>query len=241
MARGYNELSVKYHLANMANRSRLQVLKGEYKPAPKLVVPLVSSLHPATTILSQVVKSTFTSALSMDPVLEVVLPPSSFIVSYTRLPNLQLLLCPNDQNKLATTRPSDRAQGYANTAGCHCKVCQASLFSKWISPPSMPGFQKPPTVDQAPMSFTTLHATQAGESVLGPITQAEPVLLTLPRKPWLGDGLITKATLTTPGTSAPLPPIFFTFTEERTPSSLCQSKSSNLPLTWTKFLRRSGL
>ena len=67
----------------MANRSRLQVLKGEYRPAPKLVVPLVSSLHPATTILSQVVKSTFTSALSMDPVLEVALPPSSFIVSYT--------------------------------------------------------------------------------------------------------------------------------------------------------------
>ena len=76
----------------------------------------------------------------MDPVLEVVFPPSSFIVSYTRLPNLQLLLCRNDQNKLATSRPADIAQGYANTAGCHCKVCQASLFSKWVSPPSMPGY-----------------------------------------------------------------------------------------------------
>ena len=107
VARGYNELSIKYHLASMANRSRLQVLKGEYRPAPKLVVPLVSSLHPATTILSQVVKSNFTSALSMDPLLEIVLPPASFIVSYTRLPNLQLLLCPNDQNKLATSRLSE--------------------------------------------------------------------------------------------------------------------------------------
>ena len=85
----------------MANRSRLKVLNGEYRPSPKFAVPLVSSLHPATTILSQVVKSSFSAALSKDPVLEVILPPSSLIVAYTKLPNLQLLLCPNGQNKLA--------------------------------------------------------------------------------------------------------------------------------------------
>ena len=97
-------------LANMANRSRLKVLKGEYRPSPKLAVPLVSSLHPATTILSQVVKSSFTSGLSKDPVLEVILPPSSLIAAYTKIPNLQLLLSPNDQNKLATNAPTQFCQ-----------------------------------------------------------------------------------------------------------------------------------
>ena len=167
----------------------------------------------------------------MDPVLEVVLPPSSFIVSYTRLPNLQLL-CPNDQNKLATSRPSDRAQGYANT-GCHCKVCQAYLFSNGYLPHQclaiMSGFLKPPTVDQAPMSFTTLHATRAGDSVLRLITQAEQVLVTLPRKPWLGDVLITKANLTTPGTSVPvlyLP--YSSLSQRRGPPTVCVNPNPSI-------------
>ena len=139
VARGYDEQSVKYHMAAMANRSRLKILRGEYKPPPKLVVPLVSNLHPATTVLSQAVRSSFSAAASVDPVLELLLPPSSLIVSYTRLPNLQLLLCHNDQNKLATGRPPDPVYGYMDTA-CKCLVCQASLFSKWVSPPSMPTY-----------------------------------------------------------------------------------------------------
>jgi hypothetical protein len=139
VARGYDSSSVKYHLSNIANRSGLKVLNGEYRPSPKFAVPLVSSLHPATTILYQVVKSSFSAALSKDPVLEVILPPSSLIVAYTKLPNLQLLLCPNDQNKLANTASPDSVNGYMDT-GCQCMVCKASLFSKWISPPSMPGY-----------------------------------------------------------------------------------------------------
>ena len=130
---------MKYHLANMANRSRLLVLKGDYRPPPKFVVPLVSSLHPATTVLSKVVKSSFSRASSGDPVLDVLLPSSSLFVSYTRLPNLQLLLCPNDQNKLATAGPPNPIKGYTYTE-CNCLVCQASLFSPWVSPPSMPGY-----------------------------------------------------------------------------------------------------
>ena len=139
VARGYDEISVKYHLANMANRSRPMVLRGEYKPPQKLVVPLVSSLHPATTVLSQIVKSSFSSATTLDPVLDVLLPPSSLLVAYTKLPNLQLLLCPNDQNKLAPGRPSEPVPGHINT-GCNCQVCQVSTFSKFVSPPSMPGY-----------------------------------------------------------------------------------------------------
>ena len=91
----------------MANMSRLLVLNGDYRP--KFVVPLVSSLYPATTVLSKVVKSSFSRASSGDPVLDVLLPLSSLFVSYTRLPNLQLLLCLNDQNKLATTRPPNKS------------------------------------------------------------------------------------------------------------------------------------
>ena len=132
VARGYEEVSVKYHLANMAIMSRLLVLKGDYRP--KFVVPLVSSLYPATTVLSKVVKSSFSRASSGDSVIDVLLPSSSLFVSFTRLPNLQLLLCPNDQNKLATTGPPNPVKGYTYTE-CNCLVCQASHFSPWVSPP----------------------------------------------------------------------------------------------------------
>ena len=62
----------------MANMSRLLVLKGDYRP--KFLVPLVSSLYPATTVLSKVVKSSFSRASSGDPVLDVLLPLSSLFV-----------------------------------------------------------------------------------------------------------------------------------------------------------------
>ena len=57
VARGYREESIKFHLSAMANRSRSMVLNGEYKPTPKFAVPMVSTLHPATTVLTKVVRA----------------------------------------------------------------------------------------------------------------------------------------------------------------------------------------
>ena len=60
-------------------------------------------------------------------------------MAYSRLPNLQLLLCANDQNRLATPPLPSPSHGYGNL-GCKCMVCRASVFSKFVSPPSMPGY-----------------------------------------------------------------------------------------------------
>jgi hypothetical protein len=139
IARGYREDFIKYHLSAMANRSRSLVLKGEYKPTPKFAVPLVSTLHPATTVLSKFVRDSFAEASNQDTLLDFLLPKSSLLVTYTRLPNLQLLLCKNDQNHLATASPPPPVLGYLNL-GCNCNVCQASTFSKFVHPPSMPGY-----------------------------------------------------------------------------------------------------
>jgi hypothetical protein len=96
VARGYNVISVKYHLANMANSSTPMVLRGEYKPPQKLVVPLISSVHPAASVLSQIVNSSLSTVTTLDPVLEVLLPPtlnyptySSFSAHMTRTRWLQ--------------------------------------------------------------------------------------------------------------------------------------------------------
>ena len=139
IARGYKVEPVKYHLSLMANRSRTMVLCGEYKPSPKFMVPLVSTLHPATTVLTKIVKETFTAALTVDNILNCLFPKSSLLVAYSRLPNLQLLLCANDQNRLATPPLPSPSHGYVNL-GCKCMVCRASVFSKFVSPPSMPGY-----------------------------------------------------------------------------------------------------
>ena len=40
---------------------------------------------------------------------------------------------------LATCRPPNPVLGYMDS-GCRCLVCQASVFSKWVSPPSMPSY-----------------------------------------------------------------------------------------------------
>ena len=60
-------------------------------------------------------------------------------MAYRRLPNLQLLLCKNYQSHLATVQPPPPVHGYTDY-GCNCNVCQASTFSKFVSPPSMPGY-----------------------------------------------------------------------------------------------------
>ena len=139
VARGYREDSIKYHLSSMANRNRIMVLNGDYKPASKFAVPLVSTLHPATTVLSKLVRESFSQASSNDPFLNFLLPKSSLLFTYTKLPNLQLLMCKNDQNQLALSTSPSPSLGHVNH-GCSCKVCKASIFSKFVHPPSMPGY-----------------------------------------------------------------------------------------------------
>ena len=140
IARGYKEESIKFHLANMANRSRENLLEGSFSNSSKFVLPLVTTLHPSTTILSKLTKEAFLDASKKDPVVQFLFPQTSIIVSYKRLPNLQLLLCKNDQNALAVPQSPNQEVGYQRT-NCRCQVCQISLFGKYIRPPSMPGFQ----------------------------------------------------------------------------------------------------
>ena len=123
----------------MANRSRHMVLRGEYKPIQQFLVPLVSTLHPATTVLSMLVRNSFSEASRYDSLSQILIPKSSLLVSFRKLPNLQLLLCKNDQNQLAIPSPTPPVAGYTDH-GCKCLVCKASAFSKYVHPPSMPGY-----------------------------------------------------------------------------------------------------
>ena len=137
IARGYQEKSVKFHLASMANRDRLGMLSGQFKPKPKLTVPLVTNLHPAITCLSSMMSTSFSSACRSDPLLNILLPTSSLLVSYRKLPNLNRFLCSPDQNKFVSP---NHASGYLDT-GCRCMVCIISDVGKYVSPPSMPGYE----------------------------------------------------------------------------------------------------
>ena len=139
LARGYKESSVKYNLAMMANRSRSLLLKGHYHKPPSLVVPLVTTLHPSTTVLTKVTKQSFNEANNLDPILNYLLPKSSLVVAYRKLPSLQLLLCRNDQNALVDRPPPPQVYGHQDT-GCKCLVCQVSVFGNLVKSPSMPGF-----------------------------------------------------------------------------------------------------
>ena len=138
IARGYQEKSVKYHLSSMANRDRTALLHGEYKPKPKVTVPLVTNLHPAITCLTKMVPQFFSPAIKEDPLLNIILPFSSLIVSYRKLPNLTRILCCPDQNKFAANQPPSSPAGYVDT-GCKCQVCKASSFGKFAISPSLPG------------------------------------------------------------------------------------------------------
>ena len=139
LSRGYKEASIKYNLATMANRSRQLLLQGHYHKRPTLVVPLVTNLHPSTTVLSNITKQSFEVAARLDPLIEYLIPKSSLIVAYKKLPNLQLLLCKNDQNSLVSQPTPSQIIGYEDT-GCRCLVCKASVFGRKVRPPSMPGF-----------------------------------------------------------------------------------------------------
>ena len=144
IARGYQEKSVKFHLASMANRDRLGMLSGQFKAKPKLTIPLVTNLHPAITCLSTMMSTSFKSACGSDPLLNIIIPPSSLLVSYRKLPNLMRLLCSPDQNKFISNSSPSGVSGYLNT-GCRCMVCKISTFGRYASPPSMPGYKVPIT------------------------------------------------------------------------------------------------
>ena len=138
-ARGYKESSIKYNLATMANRSRVLLLDGHYHKTSELVVPLVTALHPSTTVLTKVTKQSFEEASNLDPLLSCLIPTSSIVVAYRKLPSLQLLLCRNDQNALVNRSPPPAIYGYQDI-GCKCLVCKASSFGNQVKSPSMPGF-----------------------------------------------------------------------------------------------------
>ena len=46
-ARGYEMKPVIYNLCCMANRDRSKLIRWHYKPPPRMVVPLITPLHPA--------------------------------------------------------------------------------------------------------------------------------------------------------------------------------------------------
>ena len=144
IARGYQKKSVKFQLASMANRDRLGMLSGQFKPKPKLTVPLVTNLHPAITCLSSMMSTSFSSACRSDPLLNILLPTSSLLVSYRKLPNLNQFLCSPDQNKFVSQTTPNDVSGYIDT-GCRCMVRRISTFGKYVSPPSMPGYKVPLT------------------------------------------------------------------------------------------------
>ena len=78
-------------------------------------------------------------ASQLDPLLEYLFPTSDVVVAYRKLPNLQLLLCRNDQNSLVSMPTSLRRPGYVNT-GCKCLVCKASIFGNSVKSPALPGY-----------------------------------------------------------------------------------------------------
>ena len=139
LARGYQETSIKYHLANMANRSREFLLEGGYHQASTFKLPMVTTLHPATTVLTRFTKSSFKAASQLDPMLEYLFPSKDVVVAYRKLPNLQLLMCRNDQNSLVSMPTTIRKAGYVDT-GCKCRVCKASIFGNFVRSPALPGF-----------------------------------------------------------------------------------------------------
>ena len=91
-------------------------------------------------MLTPVVKEAFEVAASKDPALGYILPTSSVMVAYTRLPNLQILLCKNDQNSLVSPQRRPQLMGHIDT-GCRCKLCAASVFGRFVFPVPMPGYK----------------------------------------------------------------------------------------------------
>ena len=102
-----------------------------------MVVPLVTPLHPATTVLSSIRDYTVKSALSKDPLLKVLVPPTALILSYTRLPNLNKILIRPDQEGLDIS--GGFKPGYFSM-GCNCQVCSISNFGPTVTSPPLKGY-----------------------------------------------------------------------------------------------------
>ena len=60
------------------------ILKGEYKPVSKFVVPLITSLHPATTVLTKMVKKIFEEASKLDNTIDLIFPKSTLLVATSK-------------------------------------------------------------------------------------------------------------------------------------------------------------
>ena len=103
-------------------------------------MPLVTNLHPATTVLTPIVKKAFEVAATCDPVLKFIFPVSSMMVAYRKLPNLKFLICRNDQNSLVALPQHASNFGYQDT-GCKCLLCRASSFGQYVVSPAMPGYR----------------------------------------------------------------------------------------------------
>ena len=101
---------------------------------------MVTQLHPAITVLTPTVKKEFQKISTQDPVLSYLVPASSVVVAYRKLPNLQLLMCKNDQNSLVRRPPLPPLTGYTMT-NCKCLLCKASIFSRFATSPAMPGYR----------------------------------------------------------------------------------------------------
>ena len=140
LARGYNETTVKFHLAAMANRDRMATLSGQFKKKPRLTIPLVTDLHPSLLCLSQITSEFFAAASNSDPLINILIPTSSVFVTYRKLPSLKNLLCRPDQNNFSPSHNGE--SGFIDT-GCKCNVCKISLFGKFVRSPALPGFKIP--------------------------------------------------------------------------------------------------
>ena len=103
------------------------MLTGQFKPKPKFTVPLVADLHPAITCLSTMVSTSFSKACKTDPLLNILIPSTSLMVAYRKLPNLMRILCSPDQNKFLSS-PSDTQDVGSIDTGCRCMVCKVSTL-----------------------------------------------------------------------------------------------------------------
>ena len=101
---------------------------------------IYTNLHPAITCLSTMISTSFSPVLQSDPILNMIIPPTSLVVAYRKLPNLMRYLCSPDQNKFLSQPPLNNVCGYLDT-GCRCMVCKVSNFGRFASSPSLPWVQ----------------------------------------------------------------------------------------------------
>ena len=216
----------------MDNISRSMLLNGDYKPSPKFSVPLVSSLHPATTVLSKLVREKFADASIMDSKLDFLFPKSSLLVAYRRLPNLQLLLCKNDQKDWPLF---NHHHLFMVTLTMGATVMSAkpplsqNLFPHHQCLGTVWRYQRILPVSLDLLLSIILSANQTERSVSWLTMLVEHLPLSPTGKPWHLDGLTIKAITNRGKSSVPWLPIYSTFIKEKTQRNLSSFKSYNMP------------